>query len=240
MSKEEQTKYPRIRPTVRFEDFPTPRAIQEHPAYGIISISHPSGGNVEMFGSDLKHNERISLQIDVGYEETAYGIPEYRTAPRRTGRIVEVEMTSFQWAALVACHSGRGVPCTLRHVKGEPLIPLIENQNTSEEMANIDIEASLKNLVKDFNIGLQDLRDLVAKGKANKGELTNLLSKLSRLHNRLPETTAHALSTFKENSEVIVTKAQAEVEATINNLIVRTGIKALGGNMEMLEGPKDD
>ena len=233
-------KFPRVRPTIRFEDAPTPRAIQEHPAYGMISITHPSGGNVEMFGSDIKHNDRIGLRIDLGYEETAYGIPEYRTAPARTGRIVEVEMTAFQWAALVSCHSGRGVPCTLRRVKGEPLIPLIENQNTNEEMANIDIEASLSDLVKDFNVGLQDLRDLVAKGKANKGELTTLLGNLSRLHRKLPETTAHALTTFKENSEIIVSKAQAEVESTINTLIVRTGIKALGGNVEMLEGPKDD
>lgn len=239
MSKEKEFKFPRVRPTIRFEDSPTPRAIQEHPAYGMISITHPSGGNMEMFGSDIKHNDRVGLRIDVGYEETAYGIPEYRTAARKS-RIVEVEMTAFQWAALVACHSGKGVPCTLRHVKGEPLIPLIENQNTSEEMANIDIEASLRDLVKDFNVGLQDLRDLAAKGKANKGELTNLLGKLSRLHSRLPDTTAHALTTFKENSEIIVAKAQAEVESTINTLIVRTGIKALGGNTDMLEGPKDD
>lgn len=240
MQREELTKaYPRTAPTIRFEDSPSPRAIQEHPSYAIASITHPSGGRMEMFGSDIPHDQRVGLRIDLAYEETAYGVPEYRTQPR--SRVLEIEMTSFQWAGLVASHSGRGVPCTLRYLKGEPTIPLIQGQTSSEEMAKHDVRSSLEDLVKDFKLGLAELGALQSKGKANKGELTAVYSKLARLSGRLPETTAFALTTFEENAEVIVAKAQAEVEATINNMIVRTGIKALGGNETLLlGGPQDE
>lgn len=240
MANEEKKPYPRERPTLRYEGFGTgnDRVIQEHPSYGRITLTHPSGGNTEMFGSDIVHNDRIALRIDFAYEETAYGIPHYRSQPQsRGGRVVELELTAYQWAGLVASHSGNGVPCTLRYVthQGAGSLPLIEGQNSNEEMANKEIEATLKSLMKFHQEGVDALRALVAKGKANKGELQDALSKVSIIHGKLPEVTAFALETFKENSETIVAKAQAEVEATIQGIVVRTGMKTLGIDTLSLE-----
>lgn len=245
MSKTEKSHYPSQRPTVRAEGFSGSgheRIIQEHPAYGRISLSHPTGGNVEMFGSDISHNERIALRIDLAYEETAYGIPNYRSHPQgQGGRVLELEMTAYQWANLVASHSGNGVPCTLRHVTphGTGTIPLIREQNTNEVQANREIEALLRSMMDRHAEGVEALRTLAAKGKANKKELTEALALVQNVHNKLPEVTAFALETFKENSEVIVAKANAEVEASINNLVTRTGLKTLGMTPLSLEN-KDE
>lgn len=234
MSKTEKIDYPRQRPTVRADnpfEGGHERIIQEHPAYGRISLTHPSGGNVEMFGSDIPHNQRIALRIDLAYEETAYGIPNYRSQPQnRGGRVVELEMTAYQWANLVASHSGNGVPCTLRYLtpNGTGSIPLIEGQNTNEVQANKEIEALLSAMMTRHAQGVEALRALVGKGKANKKELTDALALVQNVHSKLPEVTAFAIETFKENSEVIVAKANAEVEATISNLVTRTGLKTLG------------
>lgn len=230
MSREESKPYPHQRPTVRCEGFGTgnDRVIQEHPAYGLISVTHPSGGNVEMFGSDLAHDQRVAIRIDLGYEETAYGVPNYRSQSR--SRVVELELTAYQWSGLVASHSGNGVPCTLRYItpKGTGALPLIAGQNSNEAQANKEVELSLRTMMKNHLEGVEALQALVAKGKANKGELQDALNKVARIHAKLPEVTAFALETFKENSETIVAKAQAEVEATIQGLVVRTGMKALG------------
>lgn len=234
MKKEEQNRYPSQRPTIREEElFSTgnDRIIQEHPAYGRITLTHPSGGNIEMFGSDILHNERIALRIDLGYEETAYGIPYYRSQPQsRGGRVVELEMTAYQWAGLVSSHSGNGVPCTLRYItpNGTGSLPLIEGQNTSTDQANRDIEGSLKAMMTRHAEGLEVLAGLIAKGKANKGELQEAMQKFQNIHAKLPEVTAFALSTFTEHSETVMARANAEVEASLNSLIVRTGINALG------------
>lgn len=233
MSKNEKSSYPRQRPTIRHEDSGTgrDRIVQEHPAYGRVSLTHPSGGNTEMFGSDIIHNERISLRIDFAYEETAYGLPHYQSQPQnRGGRVVELEMTAYQWANLVASHSGNGVPCTLRYVtpNGVGTLPLIEGQNTNEEQANREIEQLLRSMMARHSEGVDALRALVAKGKATKKELTEALALVQNVHSKLPEVTAYALETFKENSEVIVAKANAEVEASISNLVTRTGLKTLG------------
>lgn len=233
MKGQEKEKYPRIKPTVRFDGIGSghDRVIQEHPAYGRITLTHPTGGRTEMFGSDIVHNDRISLRIDLAYEEIAFGVPEYRSQPQsRGGRVVELEMTAYQWAGLVASHSGNGVPCTLRYItkEGTGPVPLIEGQNSNEEMANKEIEESLRKMMQAHAEGVEALRALVAKGKANKGELEAALNKVSHIHTKLPDVTAFALETFKENSETIVAKAQAEVEATIQGVVVRTGMNALG------------
>lgn len=232
MSKEQKL-YPKQRPTVRGEEFGSgnDRVIQEHPAYGRITLTHPSGGNTEMFGSDIIHNERIALRIDLGYEETAYGIPNYRSQPQsRGGRVVELEMTAYQWAGLVASHSGNGVPCTLRYITphGTGSLPLIDGQNTSTQQANREIEGSLKAMMKRHEEGLLVLSALIEKGKATKKELQAAMEKFQNIHSKLPEVTAFALSTFTEHSETVMARANAEIEASLNSLITRTGIKALG------------
>lgn len=233
MTKEERKPYPKQRPTIRDEAFGSgnDRIIQEHPAYGRITLTHPSGGNTEMFGSDIIHNERIALRIDLGYEETAYGIPHYRSQPQsRGGRVVELEMTAYQWAGLVASHSGNGVPCTLRYITphGTGSLPLIDGQNTSTQQANREIEGSLKAMMKRHEEGLLALSALIAKGKATKKELQAAMEKFQNIHNKLPEVTAFAMNTFTEHSETVMARANAEVEASLNSLIQRTGIKALG------------
>lgn len=184
-----------------------------------------------MFGSDIIHNERIALRIDLAYEETAYGIPNYRSQPQsRGGRVLELELTAYQWAGLVASHSGNGVPCTLRYITphGQGNLPLIDGQNTSTEQANREIEASLKIMMKRHAEGLEALSALIAKGKANKGELQAAMEKFQTIHAKLPEVTAYALQTFTEHSETVMARANAEIEASLNSLIQRTGMKALG------------
>lgn len=233
MNREEGKPYPKERPTIRSEMTGSgcDRIIQEHPAYGRITLTHPSGGNTEMFGSDIIHNERIALRIDLAYEETAYGIPNYRSQPQsRGGRVLELELTAYQWAGLVASHSGNGVPCTLRYItpRGQGNLPLIDGQNTSTEQANREIEASLKIMMKRHAEGLEALSALIAKGKANKGELQAAMEKFQTIHAKLPEVTAYALQTFTEHSETVMARANAEIEASLNSLIQRTGMKALG------------
>lgn len=233
MSREAGKPYPKERPTIRSEMTGSgcDRIIQEHPSYGRITLTHPSGGNTEMFGSDIIHNERIALRIDLAYEETAYGIPNYRSQPQsRGGRVLELELTAYQWAGLVASHSGNGVPCTLRYITphGQGNLPLIDGQNTSTEQANREIEGSLKAMMKRHAEGLDALAVLVAKGKANKGELQAAMEKFQNIHRKLPEVTAFALQTFTEHSETVMAKANAEIEASLNSLVVRTGMKALG------------
>ncbi len=229
----ENNRYPREKPTVRSEGASSgnERILQEHPSYGRISLTHPSGGNVEMFGSDIVHNERISLRIDLAYEETAYGVPTYRShAGNKGGRVLELEMTAYQWAGLVASHSGNGVPCTLRYITphGNGPLPLIEGQNSNEEQASIEIRTLLQQMMDNHNQGVEVLKGLYAKGKATKKELGEALALVQNIHNKLPDVTSFALETFQENSEVIVAKGQAEIEASIQQLIVKTGMKALG------------
>ncbi|UZZ64000.1 hypothetical protein A71_194 [Escherichia phage A7_1] len=202
------------------------RVIQTHPAYGLASITHPTGGNVEMFGSDTTHNQRVCLRIDTAYQEISYGLPSYYTS--RNSRVIEIELTSYQWAELVASHSGQGVPITLRYIKGDGYVPGIEGQQNSSDMIGLNVDKDLKDLLKDHLEAVIEVQQLIEKGKATKKELTELKNKITRVHSKLPDITQHAINVFKENSEVVKAKAQAEFEASVNRKVVEAGLEALG------------
>jgi hypothetical protein len=214
------------------------RLIQEHPAYGMVTITHPQGGDMEMFGSDTTHNQRVCLRISQGYQDVTSGIPTYYEKSRQ--RIVEVEMTAYQWASLVACHSGQGVPVTLRHVKGEDPIPRIVGQKTTSELSAVDIKKDLQKMLKEYEDGLSDLESMITSGKVSKAGLKTAYSKLTELHRKLPETTDFAVRMFQENTEVIKAQAQAEFEASVNRVILNKGMEGLGISPIVLENKENE
>lgn len=209
------------------------RLVQEHPAYGMVTVTHPQGGDMEMFGSDTTHNQRICLRISQGYQDITSGIPSYYEKSR--SRIVEVEMTAYQWAGLVASHSGNGVPVTIRHIQGEDPIPRIRGQKTTSELSKVDLKKDIQSMLKSYEEGLNQLEEMIVNGKMSKATLKSALYKLTEVHRKLPETTDFAVRMFEENTEVIKAQAQAEFEASVHRVIVNTGMDSLGIKPKMLD-----
>lgn len=210
--------------------------LQKHPAYALISVTHPQGGNVEMFGSDITHDNRVCLTVSKAYMETSHGVTRYSEAYGEPGGriIAEIELTPHQWASMIASHSGAGTPCTLKYVttKGEGQIPNIKGQNTYRERSENSLRKSIEKLISSHETGVEALETLVAKGKASKKELTEALEKVKAFSARLPEYTEFSVDMFHEEVEIIATKAQAEAEAALQNLIVRRGLNSLHVDQE--------
>lgn len=208
-----------------------------HPAYGLISCSRPSGGRKEMFGSDLRHDNTVTIRIANAIEERSLGRSWYY----EKGQIIELDMTEAQWAKFVSSHGMSGTPVTLRYIRDEGEIPWIESQNSKADYSEKEFENLIKKHMQHAQNALNQVKDLVAKGKAGKKELENLEKVIWHMVERFPDSAAFAVKTFREETEEMVEGAKIEIEASLTALVQNTGIEALGLNdWNKLENKKDD
>lgn len=198
-----------------------------HPAYGVISLSRPSGGSCEMFGSDLKHNSRVTITINRAEENRSLNTSWIHSRKE----LIEIDMTEHQWAKFVSSAGMSPTPCTLRHVPEEGFklkrVPEIHNQSGAKEKASSEFAAKMNKFLDKGSELIEELSDLVAAGKANKKQLLSLLSKANASYVRLGSDAAFAVECFEEEMENIVESGRSEIDAHITNLALRTGIEFL-------------
>lgn len=208
-----------------------------HPAYGLISVTRPSGGRKEMFGSDLRHDNTVTIRIANAIEERSLGRSWYY----EKGKILELDMTEAQWAKFVSSHGMSGTPVTLRYIREEGEIPGIESQNSKADYSEKEFERVIKNNMQYAQDALNEVKDLIVKGKAGKKDLENLEKVLWCIVERFPDSAAFAVKAFKEETEEMVEGAKIEIEASLSALVQNTGIEALGiKNWNKLEDKSDE
>lgn len=195
-----------------------------HPAYGLISVTRPNGGRKEMFGSDLHHDNTVTIRISNATEERSLGRSWYY----EKGQILELDMTEAQWAKFVSSHGMSGTPITLRYIRGEGEIPWIESQNSKAQYSEKEFERTLKNNMQYAQDALNEVKELVAKGKAGKKDLENLEKIIWRIVELFPDSAAFAVKAFKEETEDLVEGAKIEIEASLSALVQKAGIEVLG------------
>ena len=93
-----------------------------HPAFGMARISNPSGGDGVFFGSEVRAQHFVSLEITEA--DMVRDLARSWYFPR--GELIRIDMTQVQWAELVASGGRSGVPVTIRWVRGEGYRPQID------------------------------------------------------------------------------------------------------------------
>lgn len=209
-----------------------------HPAYGVISLSRPSGGSQEMFGSDLKHNSRVTLTINRAVEHRSLNT-SWIHGKRE---LIEIDMTEHQWAKFVSSSGMSPTPCTLRHVPEEGFklgtVPEILNQSNAKEKASREFKERINGQIDGGAELLEKLSELVSNGKANKTQLLELLSTANRSFGRLKTDAVFAVDCFEEDMERIVESGRTEIEAHLTNLAHNTGLEVLKQRSLQLEEKK--
>lgn len=197
-----------------------------HPAYGLVRVTHPSGGQVKMFGSDLIHNERVCLSFYQAEEDRHLSNSYYH----ERGRVLEVELTHAQWASLVSSSVGNPTPVTYRYFRDGELkdLPQIGKQDTIVNKAKREYERKLKETIERGEKVLAQIEELILKGKAGKKDLDELRGLMQQSLGRFTSDTTFAVGCFEESMENIVTDAKIEVESTLAAMTKRIGAEHLG------------
>ena len=101
----------------------------EHPSYGVISFSRTYGGEKNLFGSSIKHQNTIRMKVS--HAKLERRLNEDHVYEK--DKIIEVEMSEAQFAqAITSLNSAAGVPVTLLYTQKEGKIPPCNFSNKRE------------------------------------------------------------------------------------------------------------
>ena len=189
------------------------REIKRAPYMGQISASRISGGQINLYGSNIQHHEVISITINASETHRDYN-QDYFT-PKETK--VEVWLSAAQWAEfLTRMNVGGGTPCTIRYDETGHHTP-----NSVPPPAPIEFNDYGPKVIKEtqqrINEILVKIRALADKGKAGKKELDALAFDLSNTCGNLKGNFNHITKCIQERGEKIATTVKQEIAAIIES-----------------------
>lgn len=202
----------------------------DHPSYAVMRISNPQGGNVHLFGSDMKHDSRISIQICPANLKRSLHTDWIHGDSMP---IVEVEMTHAQFVAAIQSNgSYTGTPVTLRTApKTRNLdieqVPYIEALESNHDMLKSEIEESVRKAVEKISSISSELINAIEEKKGIK-LLRDLAKSLDINIGNLPVNMGFSVDMAQEAIAKKKHDAQIEIEAMLEMKVRRIGIEAIG------------
>lgn len=214
-------------PVIEKDDSPVGDTVERHPSYGQIGASRVSAsGGYYLYGSDFGHQHFVTITIS--RSELMRGLSN--DWPHAKEELIEVALSEAQWASFVSSlNVGSGVQCTITGI-GRESVPGIERRTNRHEQFGGE-------LADNFVVAKEELRKLRQKltestlGKKAKDEL---LKHVERAEREIGSSSGFVVEQFGEHMEQTVEKAKSEVNAYMQHVLTRTGIKALAENAPLL------
>ncbi len=197
------------------------------PAYGMLAFHRVTGGDPNLFGSSVQHNQKLQLTLKEG--SVSRGLNNDWYHGERT--LFEVEMSYTQFAELIsAMNVGDGIPVTIRYTKETGHIPGLKINNKRTQFldefkdANTNSSATAKELIEKLRNIFNEKRPIKA------AERDQILSMLTQLYNAVNSHNEFMLRQFDEAMEGISTEAKGEVEAFVQTKMNSLALAALHEN----------
>lgn len=205
---------------------------ETHPSYGMIRFSRVSGGNENLYGSSIRHQNYIELNVYRGERIRNLNTDWYHSQPKP---LIQLKLSANQFAELIAnMNCGSGVPCTLEWVNGERMPDCPERHKRQEVQQELD--ADLKALGEKAAQLERRFDELLKPGTIKKSDVAELKSLVSAVITEIRHNIPFAHECFDEACDKTVTEAKAEIDAAFTNLVVRMGLDRLGERMAEFVG----
>ncbi len=183
----------------------------EHPSYGVATISRQTNSSRRLFGSSDSGPDYINLEISTA--RLVHYPGALIAQPLSDQRLITVNMSVLQFTELIACHGGTGVPCTITWHKGE-LIQEPPEPTTRREIIEKAFEKEMQHLGRDCDALLAQARTLSQKPNVNKGDREALVKFAESLVSRLTAKTPYVISHFTETIELMCAETKINSAAT--------------------------
>lgn len=195
----------------------TEREIFNHPAFGMIGFSRVRGGENTLFGSSIKHNDRITMTLKHGecdrhlHQDGYFG----------RGVIAEVEMSYTQFAECISTlNVGDGVPCTIRFTEKDGHIPYIKDNNSKREQFRNEFSETISKAMEQVQNQINQIQESIDK-KKNFGvkDRKEIISQLQQVKYNIGSNLNFCVSQFDEQMDKTTLEAKGEIEAFCQNKI---------------------
>ena len=199
----------------------------KHESYGMLAISRTTGSARTLFGSSLKHNNTISIEVHHAEHERHLNGDWYHGYKS----IMRVEMSPTQFTDAITGMNTSGVPVTIKYLHGVR-IDQPELENTKEQFEK-EFKHDVNTILGDTTKALKMAEGkLTAKGTitmATRKELADMLYKIEQdIRDNLPFVEKQ----FKKQMDKTITEAKGEVEAFFTSRIHALGSEKLVKELE--------
>lgn len=193
------------------------REIFKHPAFGMIGFSRVSGGENTLFGSSIKHNDRIVMRLKHGEYDRHLHNDWYFGR----GLITEVEMSYSQFAECISTlNVGDGVPCTIRFTEKDGHIPYIKENNSKREQFRNEFSDTISKAMEQVQTQINQIQDSID-NKKNLGvkDRKEIISQLRQVKYNIGSNLDFCVEQFDEQMDKTTLEAKGEIEAFCQNKI---------------------
>jgi hypothetical protein len=200
----------------------------EHDAYGVISMTTSTGGDTTLFGSDINHSQRISIQISRARLTRNLSNDWIH---RDSMPMVEIHLSHSQFAEFIT-GNGRyeGTPCTLAYApeRGTKTceMPAIEKLESKAETYRKEIQDSAKEQMAKITAQIAKFGEMLEAGTVSKKELKAMQFNMKCVADNMPSNMSFVVKQAEEALEKAVTHAKIEVESMIEHNINKLGREA--------------
>lgn len=222
--------YKEIERTVEKQGTSLERETFKHPAFGMIGFSRVSGGENTLFGSSIKHNDRIVMTLKHGEQDRHLHDDWYYGR----GLITEVEMSYSQFAECISTlNVGDGVPCTIRFTEKDGNIPYIKENNSKREQFRNEFSNTISKAMEQVQAQINQIQESID-NKKNLGvkDRKEIISQLRQVKYNIGSNLDFCVEQFDEQMDRTALEAKGEIEAFCQNKINSIAQAALVENRD--------
>ena len=199
-----------------------------HDAFGTISMTSQTGGTSAMFGSDINHNQCISIKVCRA--DLTRSLSNDWIHPASLP-IVEILLSYSQFAEFITSNgNAAGTPCTIAYAPARgtktEVMPNIVKIESKAETFRREIQKSAKKQMEKISASIAEMGTMLEAGTLSKKALKDLHFNMKCVAENTPSNMAFVVEQAEEALEKAVTASKIEVEAYINNAINRLGLEA--------------
>lgn len=212
----------------------------EHPSFGMIGFSRVSGGDGTLFGSSIKHNDKIMMQIKHAKQHRTLHHDYYHGK----GTIIEIEMSYSQFAeCITSLNTGSGVPCTLRFTEQAGNIPMIANPEMKRDQIVKEFQDTIAKAMEQTQAQIKAIQDTLDTGKTF-GVKTRkeIIKNLEMVQNNIGTNLDFCMKQFNEQMDKTIVEAKGEIETFCQNklnAIAQATLVEYKDDIKKLDNPID-
>ena len=180
---------------------------KESSRYGMISVHRTNSTGTHLVGSDIEHQQFITLKISTANYER--NLKNDWFFPDRN--LIEISMSLSQWAEFISSPNTSGVPCTLERIQGKCLfedeeVPFVDKIKLHDD----EYKRHWANNVKELKTLIANLSDSFENKESRKTQ-RELIHQLEILIKNFIPNEKFAINEFEEHIEKRVNQAKTEI-----------------------------
>lgn len=188
-----------------------------HPAFGMIGFSRVSGGENTLFGSSIKHNDRIVMKLKHGEQDRHLHDDWYSGH----GLMAEVEMSYSQFAECISTlNVGDGVPCTIRFTEKDGRLPYIKENVSKREQFRKEFSETISKAMEQVQAQIDQIQESIDNKKSlGVKDRKEIISQLAQVKYNIGSNLDFCVKSFDEQMDKTTLEAKGEIEAFCQNKI---------------------